>query len=133
MYRDTGEGKEPVAPALLAMAVLLQAYTGVSDAEAVDLTLVDLRWQLVLDVLGAETPAFGQHTLQAFRERLIRHHTDLRLLERTVELAQKTKGFDYKKLPKTLRLAIDSRPLEGAAPNLRGTSEPSAWNLMPAM
>jgi hypothetical protein len=27
MYRSSGEGKQPVAPALLAMVVLLQAYT----------------------------------------------------------------------------------------------------------
>jgi hypothetical protein len=39
---------------------------------------------------------------------------DRRLLERTVELARKTKAFDFKKLPKTLRVAIDSSPLEGA-------------------
>ena len=36
MYRATGEGKVPVAPALLAMVVVLQAYTGASDAEAVE-------------------------------------------------------------------------------------------------
>lgn len=114
MYRDTREGKPPVAPALLAMAILLQAYTGVSDAEAVEETVVDLRWQLVLGVLGAQEPAFGQSTLQAFRDRLIRHDMDRRLLERSVELARKSQGFDWKKLPKTLRLAIDSRPLEGA-------------------
>jgi hypothetical protein len=28
MYRDTGAGKDPVAPALLAMATLLQGYDG---------------------------------------------------------------------------------------------------------
>jgi len=39
---------------------------------------------------------------------------DRRLLERTVALASSTKAFDAKKLPKTLRLAIDSMPLEGA-------------------
>ena len=39
---------------------------------------------------------------------------DRRLLERTIELARKTKAFDWKKLPKDLRLAVDSRPLEGA-------------------
>ena len=27
MYRDSGEGKQPVSPALLAMVILLQAYT----------------------------------------------------------------------------------------------------------
>lgn len=114
MYRDTGAGREPVPPARLAMAVLLQAYEGVSDAEAVELTVVDLRWQMVLDCLGSEAPAFGQGTLAAFRARLIRHDMDRRLLERTVELAHTTKAFDFKKLPKSLRVAVDSSPLEGA-------------------
>ncbi len=59
MYRDGGEGKVPVAPALLAMVLLLQAYTGASDADAVEMTVVDARWQMVLDVLGAEEPAFS--------------------------------------------------------------------------
>ncbi len=114
MYRDTGEGKVPVPPAQLAMVLLLQAYTGVSDADAVEMTVVDARWQMVLDVLGADEPAFSQGMLPAFRERMIRHDTDRRLLERTVELAKTTEIFDWKKLPKTLRLAVDSRPIEGA-------------------
>jgi len=76
--------------------------------------VVDLRWQMVLDRLGSEEPAFGQGTLSAFRARLIRHDMDRRLLERTVELARTTKAFDFKKLPKTLRVAVDSSPLEGA-------------------
>jgi hypothetical protein len=69
---------------------------------------------LVLGCLGATDPPFSQGALQAFRERLIAHDMDRRLLERTVELAKSTKKFDWKKLPKTLRLAIDSAPLEGA-------------------
>jgi hypothetical protein len=63
MYRATGAGSEPVAPAVLCMGLLLQAYTGVSDAEAVELTIVDARWQLVLDCLGADSPLFSQGTL----------------------------------------------------------------------
>jgi len=114
MYRDSGAGKEPLPPALLAMATLLQAYHGISDAEAVEMTVVDLRWQLVLDVLGADEPAFSQGALFDFRERLIRHDMDRRLLERTVALAERTGAFDPKKLPKELRVAIDSMPLEGA-------------------
>lgn len=114
MYRDTGAGKVPVPPALLAMATLLQAYHGMSDAESVEMTVVDLRWQLVLDRLGATEPAFSQGALCEFRARLIRHDMDRRLLERTVGLAASTKAFDPKKLPKTLRIAIDSMPLEGA-------------------
>ncbi len=114
MYRATGAGDEPVAPAMLAMVVLLQSYTGISDAEAVELALVDLRWQMVLGCLGATEPPFSQGALPAFRERLIAHDMDRRLLERTVELARATKEFDWKKLPKVLRVAIDSSPLEGA-------------------
>jgi hypothetical protein len=114
MYRDTGAGKEPVTPAMMAMAVLLQEYAGVSDAEAVELTVVDKRWQLVLGRLGESKPAFSQGAFWDFRERLLRHDMDRRLLERTRELARKTKGFDWKKLPTQVRVAMDSSPLEGA-------------------
>ena len=114
MYRDSGAGKEATAPALLAMATLLQGYDGVSDAEAVERTVVDLRWQLVLDRLGSAEAAFAQDTLRQFRERLIRADLDRRLLERTIEIARRTKAFDWRKLPKDLRVAIDSSPLEGA-------------------
>ena len=114
MYRSSGEGKQPVAPALLAMVLLLQAYSGASDAQAVELAIVDARWQMVLGVLGQDEAPFSQGALPAFRQRLIAKDMDRRLLERTVELARKTGAFDWKKLPKTLRLAVDSRPLEGA-------------------
>ena len=114
MYRDTGAGSDPTPPALLAMALLLQSYRGVSDAEAVELTVMDLRWQMVLDRLGSAESAFAQDTLREFRERLIRTDMDRRLLERTVEFARRTKAFDWRKLPKDLRVAIDSSPLEGA-------------------
>lgn len=116
MYRDTDEAKEPVPPAQLAMAILLQAYTGSSDAEAIENATVDPRWRMVLGTLSPEEEEspFSQGTLQRFRQRLIAHDMDRRLLERTVELAKKTRGFDFKKLPKTVRLAVDSRPLTGA-------------------
>ena len=55
MYRTTGAGEEAHPPALLCMVILLQGYAGASDAEAVELSLVDLRWQMVLDCLGAAT------------------------------------------------------------------------------
>lgn len=114
MYRDTGAGRDPKPPALLAMVLLLQAYGGESDASAVELALLDLRWQMVLGCLGATEPVFAQGALVDFRNRLIAADLDRRLLERTVELARKTKEFDWKKMPKTLRVAIDSSPLEGA-------------------
>src|SRR5512143_3739020 len=109
MYRQTGAGKPPVPPALLAMATVLQAYTGVSDQEAVELTLDSKRWQWVLDGLGVEEPLFCQGALFDVRMRLMSTGMDQRLLERTVELARARGGFDGK----TGRLALDSSPLWG--------------------
>lgn len=114
MYRASGAGKDAVSPALMAMATLLQGYLNVSDAMMVELTMLDLSVQCVLDCVGSQTPAFSQGAFHDFRKRLIEHDMDQRLLARTVELARETGDFDAKKLPKTLRLAIDSSPLEGA-------------------
>lgn len=114
MYRDTGAGEEPRPPALMCLALLLQGYVQASDAEAPELSVMDARWQLVLGCLGATKPAFSQGGLQQFRERLIAHDMDRRLLERTIEVAKRSRGFDWKKLPKDLRVGMDSRPLEGA-------------------
>lgn len=114
MYRTTGAGKDARPPAMMAMAMLVQGYLGMSDAEMIELTVLDLRVQMVLGCLGAEAPPFSQGALQAFRERLIAADLDRRVLERTVALARATQAFDSRKLPKTLRVAIDSSPLEGA-------------------
>jgi hypothetical protein len=116
MYRQTGAGDEPHAPAMLCMVVLLQGYVGASDAEAVELAVMDLRWQMVLDCLGAGEPPFSQGALQAFRERMVEHEMDRVLLERTVALVREgvaTKA-EGQQLSKAVRVAIDSRPLAGA-------------------
>jgi len=114
MYRESGAGKSPVMPGLMAMATLLQGYAGCSDAEAVELTVVDLRWQMVLDVLGSGEPAFSQGALQEFRQRLIKTDMDRRILERTAEVARETGEYDPGKLRKIVRVAMDSSPIEGA-------------------
>jgi Transposase DDE domain/Transposase domain (DUF772) len=110
MYADAARGQPPVAPALLALASVLQAYTGVSDDEAVEACVMDRRWQLVLDCLDCADAPFSKGTLVAFRERLIAADLDRRLIERTVEVAAQTKGFGHQQL----RLALDSSPLWGA-------------------
>jgi hypothetical protein len=116
MYRDTGAGDAPHPPAMLCMVVLLQGYVGASDAEAVELSLVDLRWQMVLDCLGAVEPPFSQGGLQAFRERMIAHEMDRVLLDRTVVLVRSgvLSDSDGRAVSKALRVAMDSRPLVGA-------------------
>ena len=47
-------------PAQLALATILQAYTGVSDDEVIEATVMDRRWQLVLDCLDAGAPPFAK-------------------------------------------------------------------------
>ena len=116
MYRRTGQGETPQPPGLMCMGLLLQAYLQTSDAEAVRLSASDRCWRMVLGTLDADEdePAFSQGGLQQFRDRLIACEMDRRLLERTVEVAKATKGFDAKKTPKSVRVGVDSRPLEGA-------------------
>ena len=55
VYSPEPGGHEPVE-AGLALATLLQAYCHVGDQGAVELTVMDKRWQMVLDCLGAEHP-----------------------------------------------------------------------------
>jgi len=113
-------GTAPLPGALLAMVTLLQAYTQVSDADAVVAAQVDRRWQLVLGCLEATEAPFSQGALVKFRERMIAHDFDRALLDRTVTLAKQTGHFGWQ----ALRAALDSSPLVG-----RGRVE-DTWNLL---
>jgi hypothetical protein len=113
-------GTEPKAAALLAMVTLLQAYDRTGDAEAVITAAMDKRWQLVLNCLGAKKAPFSQGLLPQFRERMIEHGLDKKLLERTVELAKRTGKFGWRHL----KVALDSSPLLGAGRVL------DTWNLI---
>jgi hypothetical protein len=110
LYRQGERGRPPVAPAMLALVIILQAYTGASDDEAIEASLMDRRWQLVLDCLDTEDAPFSKGTLVAFRKRLIEAQMDRRLIERTIEIASQSLAFG----PRPLRAALDSSPLWGA-------------------
>src|SRR5712691_4362580 len=101
LYRKEERGRPPVAPAMLALALILEAYTGVSDDEVIEATMMDRRWQLVLDCVDTEEAPFSKGTLVAFRQRLI---------ERTIEIAAQSQAFGSR----PLRAALDSSPLWGA-------------------
>lgn len=113
-------GTTPLPAALLAMVTLLQAYDQVGDAEAVVVARMDRRWQLVLDCLGCQRAPFSQGALVTFRERMIAHDLDRKLLDRTVALAKQTGAFGWQ----ALRAALDSSPLIGAG-RVQDT-----WNLL---
>jgi hypothetical protein len=110
LYRKAERGQPPVAPAMLALALILEAYTGVSDDEVIEATVMDRRWQLVLDCLDSDQAPFSKGTLVAFRQRLIEAHLDRRLIERTIEIASQSQAFGSR----ALRAALDSSPLWGA-------------------
>jgi hypothetical protein len=97
-------GQAPVAVGLLALATLWHAYCHVGDRDAVALTVLEKRWQMVLDCLGAEQPPFSQGTLYNCRMRLIAHNLDKTLWDRTVAWAEHTGGFGARQL----RAVLDS-------------------------
>lgn len=105
-----GRGKPPAPPAQLALATILQAYTGLSDEDVVEEAAANRRWQLVLDCLGTGGAPFGKGTLWRFRQLLMGADLDRRLVERTVAVAQQRGGFGSR----ALRAALDASPLWGA-------------------
>jgi hypothetical protein len=86
LYKESAHGQTPIPPAQLALALILQAYTGVSDDEVIEATRMDRRWQLVLDCLDCEAAPFSKGTLVGFRQAVIARERDRRLIERTVAL-----------------------------------------------
>lgn len=110
LYAPSFRGQPPIAPAQLALATIVQAYTGVSDDEVIEATLMDRRWQLVLDCLDTEQAPFSKGTLVAFCRRLIEGQMDRRLIERTIEVASQSQAFGSRQL----RAALDNSPLWGA-------------------
>ena len=91
------------------MAIILQAYLGISDDEVIEEMLMDQRWQLVLDCLNCESPPFSKATLVRFRKGLIKKELDQRLIDRTVGIAKQKGGFGSSQL----KAALDSSPLWG--------------------
>jgi hypothetical protein len=111
MYQDKPVGQPPVPPAQLALATILQAYTGASDDEVIEACVMDRRWQLVLDCMDHAQAPFSKATLVAFRGRLIAANLDRRLVERTIQLYGQLTG---RVAGGKLRAALDSSPLWGA-------------------
>ena len=126
-YADSPKGQPPVPPARLALAVVLQAYTEASDNEVIEATVMDRRWQLVLDCMNGEEPPFSKGTLVRFRMRLIERDLDRPLVERTVELAEATDGFGARaprrSRPRGSASTRSRKPPDQREPSLRSSKE----------
>jgi hypothetical protein len=79
-------GRPSVPPSLLATALLLQAYEGVSE-EAKARAEFDLRWKAALGA-GLEERPFAKSTLQLFRARLLIHERVQTVFRKSLEFAR---------------------------------------------
>lgn len=109
-YHQVERGKDALPPAQMALAMLMQAAFGVPDHDVPELTVVDMRWQMVLDCADARKPVISQGSVYNFRLRCIEHGLVQVLINRAVELARETKCYSAT----GLRAALDSSPLWGA-------------------
>ncbi len=82
-------GRPSVPPSLLATALLLQAYEGVSDEEAKARADFDLRWKVALGV-GLEERPFAKSTLQLSRARLVIHKRMQMVFRKSLDFARHT-------------------------------------------
>lgn len=101
-------GRTSVPPSLIAMALLLQCYTGVSDQETIDRVKFDLRWKVALGLRLDEEPLV-KSTLQLFRNQLIIHQRAKLLFQKAMEYLRR-QGFVKKH---KIHLALDTTAIFG--------------------
>src|SRR5512140_3289058 len=82
-------GRSSVPPSLLCLALLLQTHDRVSDAEAAERAVFDLRWKVALG-LDLEARPFAKSTLQLFRSQLLIHEQAGAIFNRSLGLARQT-------------------------------------------
>ena len=101
-------GRDSVAPSLLATALLLQTHDKVSDAEAKARADFDIRWKVALGIEIEDRP-FAKSTLQVFRAQLILHDRVRAVFESSLRLARES-GYLKKR---GMRVALDTTNILG--------------------
>src|SRR3954453_23464050 len=106
-------GRPSVPPSLLAVALVLQTYDGVSDDEAKQRADYDLRWKVALGVELDARP-FAKSTLQEFRAQLIVHEEQAAIFRASLEAAKRGGTFRAKSGEKRkLKVALDTTNILG--------------------
>ena len=108
-------GRPSVPPSLLATALVLQTYDGVSDEEAKQRADYDLRWKVALGI-EVETRPFAKSTLQEFRAQLIVHERTRAIFQQTLELAKRRGVWKKGHAPherQHIKLALDTTHILG--------------------
>jgi hypothetical protein len=107
MY-DPGNGRPSLPPSLMSGVLLLQFHDDVSDEEAVQRLMFDLRWQVALN-LPTDFPGFDPSSLTYFRQRLIEHQKERYAFDRFVKVGREA-GF----IPDRVTLLTDTTRTKGA-------------------
>ena len=107
LYEESVRGRPTIAARVMATVMLLQAFEGLSDAEATDRLSFDLRWQAAA---GVDTGYVSFHptSLVGQRNRLRASARPRRLFEDTKALAKETGAL------KNRARVLDSTPLYDA-------------------
>jgi Transposase DDE domain/Transposase domain (DUF772) len=102
-------GRPSIPPSLLALVMLLQHRTGLSDEAAMEAVRWDLRWKIALG-LPIDHEGWHPTSLTYFRARLLLHGREQLALENTLRLAEEIGLLDG-----AVEQIIDSTPMLGAA------------------
>src|SRR6266480_1425965 len=108
-------GRPSVPPSLLATALVLQTYDGVSDDEATRRAAFDLQWKVALGVEVNVRP-FAKSTLQEFRAQLLVHDKTQAIFQRSLEVAKRRGVWKKGQAPQErqhIKLALDTTHILG--------------------
>jgi transposase len=107
MY-SADNGRPSLPPSMMAGALMLQFYDDVSDGEAVERILYDLRWKVALN-LPLDYNGFDASSLSVFRTRLVKYQKERYAFDRLLAVARE-EGL----LADKVTLLIDTTNTEGA-------------------
>jgi transposase len=101
-------GRPSLPPSLMCGALLLQFYDDVSDREAVERMVYDIRWKVALN-LPLDFAGIDPSSLVVFRGRLLKHGKERYAFDRFIRVGRAA-GF----IPDKVTLLMDTTPVKGA-------------------
>lgn len=105
---DPDTGRPSLPPSLLSGVILLQYHDNVSDREAVQRTLFDIRWKVALH-LPLDYAGFDPSSLSNFRKRLVAGQQERYAFDRLLKVGRAA-GF----IPATVTAIFDTTDTGGA-------------------
>jgi transposase len=101
-------GRPSIPPSVMNGVTLLQFHDDVSDDEAVQRTMFDMRWKVALN-LPLDFPGFDPSSLSVFRKRVVEHDKERYAFDRFIQVGRAA-GF----IPDKVTLLTDTTPTKGA-------------------